>query len=59
MITTFFVKYGEPVDFRVISFKPRQGGEPSLNIPKIVKIGMKALGDFRVFKKDMAGQTGK
>ncbi len=57
MITTFFVKYDEPVDFRVISFKPRQGGEPSLNIPKIVKIGIKALKDFSRFKKDMAGQS--
>ena len=53
MLTAFFVNYGEPVDFKVISVKPRQGGEPSLNIPKIIKIGLKSLGEFRAFKKQM------
>ncbi len=53
MMTTYFVKYGEKSCFPVISFKPRQGGKNSINIPKIVKIGWKALADFRNFKKEM------
>ena len=53
MMTTYFVYYGEKTDFRTISFKPRQGGENSINIPKIVKIGWKALGDFRRLKAEM------
>lgn len=53
MLTAFFSYYGEKLAFREISFKPRQGGVNSINIPKIVKIGWKALGDFRNFKKCM------
>lgn len=53
MITTFFAHYKEPIDFKEISFKPRQAGVNSVNIPRIVKIGWKALGDFKNFKKEM------
>jgi len=53
MMTTYFSHYGEKISFRPITFKPRQGGVNSINIPKIVKIGWKALGDFRTFKKGM------
>ena len=53
MITTYFACYNEPIDFKEISFKPRQAGTNSIDIPKIVKIGWNALGDFRRFKKDM------
>lgn len=53
MLTTYFVHYGENVEFREITFKPRQGGKNSINIRKIVKIGWKALKDFHGFKKDM------
>ena len=53
MLTTYFVKYNEKAAFKEISFKPRQAGVNSINIPRIVKIGWKALGDFRRFKKEM------
>ena len=53
MLTTFFAYYKENIAFRVVTFKPRQGGVNSINIPKIVKIGWKALRDFRGFKKGM------
>lgn len=53
MLTTFFAYYKEKIAFREISFKPRQAGTNSINIPKIIKIGWKALGDFRSFKKNM------
>ena len=53
MMTTYFAYYKEPIAFKVISFKPRQAGVNSVNIPGIVKIGWKALGDFRDLKRDM------
>lgn len=53
MMTTYFAYYREPTAFRTISFKPRQAGVNSVNIPRIVNIGWNALGDFRKLKKDM------
>lgn len=53
MLTTYFSYYHEALSFQKITFKPRQGGVNSINIPKIVKIGWKALYDFRAFKKGM------
>lgn len=53
MLTTYFVYYKESFKFLKITFKPRQGGENSINIPKIVKIGWNSLGDFLYFRKEM------
>ena len=53
MITTYFAYYKEPITFKPISFKPRQAGVNSVNIPRIVKIGWNALGDFYNLKKGM------
>lgn len=53
MMTTYFVFYEEKNTFRTITFKPRQAGVNSINIPRIIKIGWKALKDFRKFKKGM------
>lgn len=38
MLTTYFAHYKEPITYEEISFKPRQAGVNSINIPKIVKI---------------------
>ena len=53
MFSTFGVYYGDRVRFVPFSFKPRQGGVNSINVKKIVRIGMNALKDFRAFKKSM------
>jgi len=53
MLTTFFAYYKEDMEYKVITFKPRQGGKNSINLGKIIKIGYKALGDFFAFKKQM------
>jgi len=53
MMTTYLNYYHEKVEFREITFKPRQGGVNSINIKKIIGIGWKALGDFHRLKKDM------
>lgn len=53
MLTTYFAYYGETMTHIPITFKPRQGGTNSINVPKIVKIGWKALGDFRKLRREM------
>lgn len=53
MLTTYFAYYKEKILFSRVTFRPRQGGKNSINIKKIVKIGWKALGDFRMLKKQM------
>lgn len=53
MLVTYFVHYKEKVCFKTIRFKERQGGENSINIVNIVKIGWKALGDFKRLKRDL------
>ena len=53
MLSTYFKYYNEKMKYEEISFKPRQGGVNSLNIKKIIKIGWKALSDFKIFKKQM------
>lgn len=53
MMTTYFEHYNEPVIFRTITFKPRQGGHNSINWLKIVQIGWKSLKDFAELRRDM------
>lgn len=53
MMTTYYKYYGERMAFREITFKPRTAGTNSINIPRIIKIGWKALGDFHRLKKGM------
>lgn len=53
MFTTYFAKYNEKLTFKKITFKPRQGGTNSINVPKIIKIGWNAIKQFRKFKQDM------
>ena len=53
MLTTYFAYYKEKILFSKVTFRPRQGGKNSINIKKIIKIGWKALGDFRMLKKQM------
>lgn len=53
LMTTYFVYYHEKTLFKTISFSSRQGGENSVNILNIIKIGWTAVKDFRELKKDM------
>lgn len=53
MLTTFFVYYKENIVFKDISFGARRSGANSINLLKIIKIGIKAVGDFKSFKKRM------
>lgn len=51
MFSTYFAYFNEKILFLPITFKPRQGGVNSINIPKIIKIGRKAIGDFYELRK--------
>lgn len=54
MLTTYFEYFKENIEYKSITFKPRQGGVNSINIPKIIKIGWVALHDFYVLKKEIS-----
>lgn len=53
MLTTYFSYYHEKMVFRKISFHERLGGKNSINILKIIRIGWKAIKDFKRLKKEM------
>lgn len=53
MMTVYFAYFRENMKFISITFKARQGGVNSINIPHIVKIGWKALYDFHILKKEI------
>lgn len=53
LLCMYFSYYKEKVSYRYVSFKPRQGGVNFINIPRIFKIGWKALGDFKKLKKEL------
>ena len=52
-ISAIAVKWHERCRWYPITFKPRQGGVNSINFKRIIKIGWKALGDFRMINKNL------
>ena len=53
MLTVLLLDNKQNVEFRPITFRPRQGGVNSINLKKISKIGIQAVKDFREIKKQM------
>lgn len=53
MLTVLLLYNKEKVKFIPITFRPRQGGVNSINLPKITKIGINAVRDFWTIKKGM------
>ncbi|HAQ51436.1 MAG TPA: glycosyltransferase [Lachnospiraceae bacterium] len=53
MITTYYAYYNQKYKFIPISFSSRRSGKNSINIPKIIKIGLNSLGDFWAFRRAM------
>ena len=53
MLTVLFLHNQENVEFLPITFRQRAGGENSINLKKIIKIGWQAVKDFYVIKKSM------
>lgn len=52
-ISAIAIKWKYNIKWYPISFKPRQGGVNSINFRRIVKIGWKAIGDFRKINKSL------
>ena len=55
MFTTYFAYFREKILFLPVSFAPRKAGKNSVNLKKIVRIGWKAVGDFRRLRRDING----
>ena len=53
VISTIAKKWGEKCIWYPITFKPRQGGVNSINLKRIFKIGLQAIGDFRLINKNL------
>ena len=53
MLTVYFVYNKENIEFLPITFRPRQGGTNSINLKKIIKIGIQAVKDFGTIKKTL------
>lgn len=53
MLTVLLIENKQNVNFRPITFRQRQGGMNSINIKKITKIGITAIKDFKMLKKEM------
>lgn len=56
MLTTYFSYYKENICFKEISFKPREKGTNTINIKKILYIGIKSLKDFYIFREDLKNE---
>jgi len=53
ILTVVYEKCGCKIKYIPITFKPRQGGENSINLRKIIKLGKKAITDFRDISKNL------
>lgn len=53
MLTAFFCYYNENIIFKEITFKPRQGGKNSLNLKRIIRIGINSVRDFIRFRRNL------
>lgn len=52
-ISAVVVKWNEALAWYPITFRPRQGGVNSINMKRICKIGIQAIGDFRTINKGL------
>ena len=59
LLSVLYKKSGQPGRFLEITFRPRQGGVNSINLKRIFRIGLRAVGDFRGLRKAVsaAGRT--
>lgn len=53
LLSVLLKKGNEKIDFRPVTFRKRQGGENSINVKRIIKIGINSIRDFRRLKKSI------
>lgn len=56
-ISAIATKWKFKIQFYPITFRPRQGGVNSINMKRIIKIGWKALHDFRSINNNLEGMV--
>lgn len=59
MLTVLFLYNKEHVKFIPITFRPRQGGVNSINLPRICRIGLRACKDFYTIRRQMHRHAGR
>ena len=52
-VSAIAVKWNYNIGWYPITFRPRQGGVNSINMKRIFKIGIKALGDFKAINRSL------
>lgn len=55
-VSAIYAKKKIPVKYLPITFRPRQGGVNSINIPKILRIGRQAVKDFRQINRKVTDE---
>lgn len=58
VLTAITAYRGESICWHPITFRPRQGGVNSINLPKMFKIGLAAFVDFKEVKKALKKDLG-
>lgn len=53
LLSVIFTKKKRRVKYIPITFRPRQGGVNSINLPRIFRIGRQALADFRRLNREL------
>ena len=53
LLSVIYAKKGCSIHYIPITFRPRQGGVNSINLPKICKIGKQAVKDFRRLNREL------
>ena len=59
ILSVLLIYNKEKVEFKEITFRPRQGGVNSINLRKITKIGIKTIKDFRDINKKLKNRKEK
>lgn len=54
LLTVIYTKKNCTIKYIPVTFRPRQGGVNSINMRKIMKLGLKALNDFRTLNKEIS-----
>lgn len=59
LLTTIYTKKNDSIKYLPITFRQRQGGVNSINIPKIFKIGRESMRSFFVLNKQLNAAAAK
>ncbi len=53
ILAAFFKRYKEKVAYRVVTFRPRQGGKNYMNVKRIFKIGVCSIRNFAQIRRNL------